>query len=120
MIHPDMQDATVELVGALTPNVYTRLPADLQSSLPAVLVIASQDDSQLFAEHTASFEVYHEDVEQARRLSRLIVAHLTSGQHATDAGLIDEYWVDVQPREVPYVEDIAQFTFTMKAATRPV
>lgn len=120
MMHPDMQDATVELVGALTPNVHTRLPADLQESLPAVLVIATQDDGQIFAEHTVSFEVYHDDVDSARRLSRVIVAHLSSGQHATDAGLIDEYWVDVQPREVPYVEDIAQFTFTMKAATRPV
>lgn len=121
-MHPDMQEASIELVGQLVDpaKVFTRLPQGFENALPAVLIDAANDDSEIFPEHTVAFEVYHDDVVLARKLARVIVAHLSSGQHGTEAGLIDEMWVDVKPKEVPYVENVALVTFTMKAATRPV
>lgn len=121
-MHPDIQAATVEIVQELigAEHTYQRLEQGFEDNLPAVLIVASQDDSGVFAEHTIPFEVYHDDIPKSRTLARTIAGHLENGPHSTSAGLIDEYETDVKLREVPYSNpNVIEFTFTMKARTRP-
>ncbi|WP_347031725.1 hypothetical protein [Brevibacterium paucivorans] len=123
MMHPDVQEAVMEVCEGLTgpEHVYTRLQMDFANNLPAVLVMAEQNDGDVLAEHRVDFEVYGVDLPATRALARVITSTLADRQHATSAGMLDPARVESPPKELPYPDPSTQrYSFTLVIPTRAV
>lgn len=119
MMHPDVQDALVEIIDGLTDgNAYHRLQPDF--SVPAVLVRAEQNDNGVLATHRAQLEFYHEDLPSCKQLARVIVAHLLNAPHETSAGMLDSLRIETNIREIPYTDQLVMYTASVFVDTRPI
>lgn len=123
MIHPDVQEAVMEVCEGLTgpDHVYARLQPQFEQNLPAVLVMAEQNDGDVLADHRVSFEVYGKTLRACRLLARTITSVLCDQQHMTESGLLDPARVESPPKELPYPDPmIARYSFTLVVPTRAV
>lgn len=121
MIHPDVEAAVVEIVDTAVgeDTACIRLQDDFAQHLPQVVVQAEQNDSDVIADHRVRFEVYAENLPEARMISRTITSLLVGKQHATQAGLIDPGRVEGAPKEVPYPDPaVAMYSFVVVVSTR--
>lgn len=121
MIHPDVQEALVEVIEELVPDgAYTRLQADFHKHLPAVLVRAEQHDGDVLSTHRVQLEFYHDSIPDCRALARLVVNHLTESHHMTTVGLLDDIRIETNIREIPYTDTVIMFTASVFVDTRPI